>query len=128
MSTQTTLQRPGFGLPLEQMPGWGQRNSKNERFPHAIADFFATEGVTCREQRMLDFVNQITDKPGWWEKVHNEAILARWREEACGNEDQQRTSAAHLNKNCFDYVSTRRSRVWVSMEFCDSSNLIRGWK
>lgn len=78
---------------------------KKERFPHAIADFFATASVTCREQRMLDFVNQITDKSGWWEKVYNQEILARWRNEVCGSEEQQRTSADHLDVKCFDFVS-----------------------
>ncbi|TKA75081.1 hypothetical protein B0A55_05593 [Friedmanniomyces simplex] len=106
MTSQPTLQRPGFGLPLDAMPRWRTfvdgKPTKPERFPHAISDFFAIEGVTCREQRMLDFINQVTDKPRWWEKVHDEAVLARWRGEACGTEEQQRTSGAHLDGKCFD--------------------------
>ena len=53
---------------------------------------------------MLDFVNQITDKPRWWEKVHDEVIVGRWRAEACGNEEQQRLSDKHLDGKCFEYV------------------------
>ncbi|KAK0256159.1 hypothetical protein LTR35_018283, partial [Friedmanniomyces endolithicus] len=99
------LLRPAFGLPLEQIPEWNRSpwSNKKERFPHAIADFFAIASVTCREQRMLDFVNQITDKSRWWEKVYNQEILARWRSEVCGSEEQQRTSADHLDIKCFDF-------------------------
>ncbi|KAK3068378.1 hypothetical protein LTR53_014111 [Teratosphaeriaceae sp. CCFEE 6253] len=103
MDPLPTLKRPGFGLPLEQMPLVWDRSGKKERFPHAIADYFAIDGVTLREQRMLDFINQISDKPRWWEKIEDREILARWRDEACGTEGQQRTSSAHLNAESFDY-------------------------
>ncbi|KAK5715592.1 hypothetical protein LTR15_010237 [Elasticomyces elasticus] len=99
----STIQRPGFGLPVDAMPKWLGTRKKSGRFPHAIADFFSVEGVTRREQRMLDFINQITDKPRWWEKVDNEEILSRWRIEACGTAEQQRTSPDHLDAKCFDY-------------------------
>ncbi|KAK3654141.1 hypothetical protein LTR56_004195 [Elasticomyces elasticus] len=97
------LQLPGLGLPLDAMPKWRGTRNKSERFPHAIADFFSVDGVTRREQRMLDFINQITDKPQWWEKVRDEEILSRWRIEACGTAEQQRTSPDHLDAKCFDY-------------------------
>lgn len=95
---------PGFGLPLDHMPKW-KRDGEKLRFPHAIADFFAIEGVTCREQRMLDFINQITDKPRWTEKIYDETIVGRWRVEACGTREQQETSDQHLSEKCSDYVS-----------------------
>jgi len=104
MSLEQRLKRPGFGLPLQQMPEW-HRDGNKERFPHAIADFFATSGITVRELRMLDFMNQITDKPRWWVKMNDGEIVARWRNEACGSEEQQRHSGDHLDKGCFDYVS-----------------------
>lgn len=104
------LKRPGFGLPLEHLPKWTRpsrdQQTENARFPHAIADFFATSGVTLREQRMLDFINQVTDKPKWWEKILDEGVVANWRAEACGTENEQRTSARHLDQKSFDYVST----------------------
>jgi hypothetical protein len=103
------IQRPGSGLPLEDMPTWEDGAEDNRRFPHAIADFFSTQGVTLREQRMLEFISQVTDKPSWWEKINNPEIVARWREEACGTEEQQRTSSDHLDHNSFDYVRTHPS-------------------
>lgn len=106
-----SLKRPGFGLPLEHLPPWTRpgpdQKTKNTRFPHAIADFFATAGVSLREQRMLDFINQVTDKPKWWEKIRDENIVLRWRVEACGDEVEQRTSARHLDMKSFDYVSAQ---------------------
>jgi len=50
-------------------------------------------------------MNQITDKPRWWVKMNDGEIVARWRNEACGSEEQQRHSGDHLDKGCFDYVS-----------------------
>ncbi|EKG09891.1 hypothetical protein MPH_13098 [Macrophomina phaseolina MS6] len=73
---------PGFGLPLDTLPSWSVEHNK-DRFPHAIADFFASEGITVRERRMLDFVTRITDKPEWDRKVFDEAIVAKWKTEAC---------------------------------------------
>lgn len=110
-----SLKRPGFGLPLEFQPSWTRpqpgKPNENVRFPHAISDFFATTGVALREQRMLDMISQITDKPRWWEKIRDEDIVAKWRVEACGTVEQQRYSAQHLDLKCFEYVSTTGADV-----------------
>lgn len=108
------IKLPGFGLPIDEMPKWWRDKEKN-RFPHAIADFFATHGVTRREQRMLDFVNQITDKPRWTGKIHDEQIVAKWRDEACGTKEQQEWNDQFLSEKCFNYVGSHRvilSRDW----------------
>lgn len=51
------IRLPGFGLEVDFLPDW----KLGERFPHAIADSLASEGVTIRERRMLEFITQITD-------------------------------------------------------------------
>ncbi|KAK8038343.1 hypothetical protein PG994_015110 [Apiospora phragmitis] len=77
------IQLPGFGLPMQvppnssyapaqYLPSWSRDAGKSNRYPHAIADYFASGGITERELRMLDFVNQITEKPDWHRKVFNE--------------------------------------------------------
>ena len=105
MSSEQKTKLPGFGLPLDYLPLWDRLlEENNERFPHAIADFFATEGITCREQRMLEFINQITDKPWWTEKIYDEKIVSKWRTEACGTRQQQETSDQHLSEKCFEFV------------------------
>lgn len=101
MSSQSRLKRPGFGLPLDDMPNAPVVRGKRLRFPHAISEDFVVSGVTLREKAMLEFVNQISDKPRWWEKVHDETIVARWRSE-CGTEEQQRYEARCLDQKCFD--------------------------
>ena len=60
-SDEDRVKLPGFGLPLTELPVWSQRIEEMERFPHAIVDQLASDGVTVRERRMLEFVNQITD-------------------------------------------------------------------
>lgn len=98
MPSQQRLQRPGFGLPL------AHGILEEGGFPHAITDYFATTGVTFREMAMLDFVNQITDKPRWTEKIYDEQIVQKWRAE-CGTEEQQKYEARCLDQKCFNYVS-----------------------
>ncbi|KAK3904108.1 hypothetical protein C8A05DRAFT_13993 [Staphylotrichum tortipilum] len=72
-----TKQLPGLGLPIDH------EDKRGTTFPLAVGlDPWDSKGVTLREQRMLDFVSQITDKPGWELKVFDEEIVSRWRAEA----------------------------------------------
>lgn len=70
-----------------------------------------------REQTMLDFVSQITDKPRWTEKIHDDTVVDKWRQEACGTQKQQEFSDAHLSVACFDFVSARRIPRAIAMTF-----------
>jgi hypothetical protein len=55
------IRLPGFGLEKDYLPEWSRSDDEWARFPHAIADTLASSGVTIRERRMLEFINQITD-------------------------------------------------------------------
>ena len=101
--SEPRLRRPGFGRPVTYQPEIG-----DGRFQHAIGDCFATTGVTLREISILNFVNQITDKPRWWDKMHDEGIVERWRNER-GSEEQQKYDPRFLDQKSFDYVSGRLS-------------------
>jgi hypothetical protein len=56
-----TIRLPGFGVEVDFLPDWKRGDDEWKRFPHAIADSLASEGVTIRERRMLEFITQITD-------------------------------------------------------------------
>ncbi|KAH7066433.1 hypothetical protein BKA63DRAFT_161543 [Paraphoma chrysanthemicola] len=73
------IKLPGFGLPHDS---WNVEDSCDD-----ILDLSAVEGwqhdvLTIRERCMLFFINEITDKPDWFRKVHDEQILAKWKQEA----------------------------------------------
>lgn len=83
--TDTTVDDPRVKLPgfgLLRIHGWGFDDVK---FPHALQNDGRgrlSNGVFLRERRMLDFIGTITDKPEWARKVDDDAIVAKWREEA----------------------------------------------
>ena len=98
MATSTTKQFPGLGLPIDH-EGKGLTI-----FPLAIGDQpWTSNGVTLREQRMLDFISQITDKPDWEVKVFDEDIVSRWRAEA-DSRPEELDGDVHLSREMFDFV------------------------
>lgn len=99
---QARITLPGFGLPLDDLLRWARDDNK-ERFPHAISDYFATDGLTVRERRMLDFINKITDKPEWDSKVFDDDIVSKWRTEACRYDES--LGDEYLSNAMFNYVS-----------------------
>ncbi|KAI0116506.1 hypothetical protein GGR51DRAFT_546020 [Nemania sp. FL0031] len=78
------LELPGFGMPLDQPPTIG-----NNYFLHALSSRFESVGLKLREVRMMEFMNQITDKPEWERKVFDENIVNAWRDEAMGSKAQE---------------------------------------
>jgi hypothetical protein len=101
MAVPTKKQFPGFGLPVEHDGG-----PLPTMFPLAVGEsLWASNGVSLREQRMLDFVNQITDKPDWEVKVFDEDIVSRWRAEADGRSTSEGLGGdVYLSKEMFDFV------------------------
>ncbi|KAK4221203.1 hypothetical protein QBC38DRAFT_139315 [Podospora fimiseda] len=90
---QTSKKFPGFGLPVEHFAG--------RCFPHAVAKSWGSSGVTTRELRMLGFINQITDKPNWEDKVFDDEIVSRWRAEADAHETVD--GDIYMSKEMFDF-------------------------
>jgi hypothetical protein len=73
------LKVPGFGLPLGYMP------PNDQRFPVLIGvDSYDWKAATLliREVCMLKFVEEVTNKVQWWEKVFNPEIADKWKHEA----------------------------------------------
>ncbi|KAI0875172.1 hypothetical protein GGS24DRAFT_500123 [Hypoxylon argillaceum] len=88
------LELPGFGKPLTEPP-----SPEKNYFLHALwhGRRFESAGLKQREVRMMQFMNDITDKPGWEHKVFDEGIVNRWREEAMGPQLQ----GTHLDGDVF---------------------------
>ncbi|KAI1322089.1 hypothetical protein F5Y16DRAFT_387533 [Xylariaceae sp. FL0255] len=104
------LRLPGFGKSLKDAP--------SEMFVHALAGSrhqFKSEGLKLREVRMMAFMNQITDKPRWEEKVFDETIVARWREEAMSPEAQASMNLdgdVYMSEEMFEYcIKELRDKV-----------------
>lgn len=74
-SGEVPLDVPGFNTPLtwETVP--------EDRFAHGV-NYFKQQRLVQVEIAMLAVMDGITDKPGWQEKVVNEAIVEKWRAEA----------------------------------------------
>jgi hypothetical protein len=78
------LERPGVGLPLETYFFTTEQGKKAKLrrgvFPSAVCEW-TSNTPTVRETGMLWFMNHVTDKPNWWEKVYDEEILQKWKKE-----------------------------------------------
>ncbi|KAI1418445.1 hypothetical protein F5Y13DRAFT_149182 [Hypoxylon sp. FL1857] len=95
------LKLPGFGLPVDHEPP----DTLAYCFFHALWGFrcFKSEGLKLREIRMMNFMNQITNKPNWEEKVFNETIVANWREEAKSAPSEGLDGDVFFSDAMFDY-------------------------
>ncbi|GAW15293.1 hypothetical protein ANO14919_047020 [Xylariales sp. No.14919] len=87
MTGNTRLKLPGFGRSLEEF----DTGPEAKYCLHALWDKFQflSSGVTLREVRMMEFMNQITDKPEWERKVFDEGIVNKWHEETMGARSQE---------------------------------------
>jgi hypothetical protein len=91
----TIKEFPGLGLPIEF--------EKTALVPLAVDGSWLSWGIALREMRMLDFIGQITDKPGWEHKVFDEEIVSRWRAETDARPLVD--GDVYLSKPMFDFVS-----------------------
>ncbi|TFA99926.1 hypothetical protein CCMA1212_008338 [Trichoderma ghanense] len=79
MQALAGLNVPGFGLPLGYMP------PEEDRSPVLIGvDGYDWKAATLliREVCMLKFMEELTNKPQWWEKVWDVDIVEKWKQEA----------------------------------------------
>nr|OQO19162.1 hypothetical protein B0A51_13282 [Rachicladosporium sp. CCFEE 5018] len=74
-SGKVHLNVPGAGCPIEA------ELDISERFRHGVNDF-RQDRLAAREIAMLAVMDAITDKESWTDKVYDEAIVAKWRDEA----------------------------------------------
>ncbi|RAK95595.1 DUF4246 domain-containing protein [Aspergillus ibericus CBS 121593] len=113
---------PGFGQPLKTNLPLIDSEGKRRRFPHAICDTCNGVGISLRERRMLELINQITDKPEWDRKVFDEEIVSKWRSEACVWRAELRED--YLSAAMFDYcVQELRDKA----TYFQASHMVSVW-
>ncbi|KAF9519029.1 hypothetical protein BS47DRAFT_1388453 [Hydnum rufescens UP504] len=109
-SESLSLDLPGFNMPLNFMPDeakfWNVAKELihrgNGRTRNRFYDWespFTEPGlplITLRELRMLQFMNQITDKPDWVVKVFDHDVASKWRNEAL-------SSPEYMSEKMVDY-------------------------
>jgi len=89
---------PGFGLPVD----YG--NDSPVRLPTALDGGWSSAGVTLREKRMMDFIDKITDKPGWDTKIFDDEIVKKWFSEAHELPATSDGDLWHYSQEMWDFV------------------------
>jgi len=100
MAISTMVQYPGVGLPLRhflQIP-----KEEGETFfrmgAHKTCVGAETPMLPFREVAMLLLMDRLTDKPNWHEKVFDDAIVAKWRQEALTQPEESLRAAVLMDK------------------------------
>ncbi|KAF2122175.1 hypothetical protein BDV96DRAFT_563037 [Lophiotrema nucula] len=95
------LKVPGFGQPidLELQGSWQSFWPITWRFRHGANDFSA-DRMTAREIAMLKFMDTVTDKKRWEQKVFDEHIVEKWRAEVGTFADEL------VSEKAFDWCMT----------------------
>jgi hypothetical protein len=79
-----------FATPVPVPYTWVEHDPKRfsastNTFPMGVdEDRWMSNTITVRERAMLWFMNEITDKPEWWRKVNDDAVVAKWKAELDG--------------------------------------------
>lgn len=71
---------PGFGLPLRYL--WEQCDGHYPIGAHNGCPGAQSDMLQVRELAMLAVMESLTDKEEWHQKVFDEGIVSKWREEA----------------------------------------------
>ncbi len=118
-----TVQLPGLRLPIDFMPprdkhfpvlvGLGTRDSYGIP-PSKDWDYRAVT-LLLREACMLKLMEELSNKPEWWAKVHNEDIVAKWKAEALAMDWDAFHQFADFTPQMFDAVSFSASSSVLSL-------------
>ncbi|KAI1443891.1 hypothetical protein F5Y02DRAFT_419591 [Annulohypoxylon stygium] len=92
---------PGFGLPVERKRN--ERFSVRNGFDHPYILYAAGPRLTNREIRMMEFMNQITDKPNWVEDIFDNSIVDVWQKEVNSMPTDKCKGDVFFSKDMFDY-------------------------
>lgn len=69
---------------------------------------FTSSLLPLREVAMMDIIEKITDKPDWHQKVFDEEIVGKWKEEAMAVPDDIWVKAAAAPGSQWDVMRRRK--------------------
>ncbi|GLB36554.1 putative protein of unknown function (DUF4246) [Lyophyllum shimeji] len=88
------VELPGFELPLNFFPESEDPSEDHPLFSNALDQDDMSNGraqlplTTLREFRMMQLIDQLTDKPDWHKKIFDETIVAKWKAEVLSEDDE----------------------------------------
>jgi hypothetical protein len=87
---------PGFGMPIDYDPFY--ELSRQGAFKHGCTFQGSQQRLTVRELAMLEFMNAVTDKVEWTEKLHMPGVVQKWKAEVLEQSD------GLIDEAVFDYL------------------------
>lgn len=101
------MELPGLGLPLDFMRGYEKQFPVLVQLGSNPYEVYRFRAVTLlmREASMLKLLGDLTDKPEWWRKVHDEVIAGKWKAEALSMDWDALHPYADFTPRMFDAVS-----------------------
>lgn len=113
---------PGFGLPLRNWE-W----SNYGFYPigsHHNAYGSESEIIPVRELAVMDVLEKLTDKPDWHQKVFDDEIVAKWRNEALAIPDQHFWHLATAAKSQYWTHDDDRLELHDDRQSCILENIL----
>src|SRR5690242_9924231 len=76
---------PGVNLSLRDHLGFDKHGGGIPGYPIGFPEYPRSDSAVLqmREVAMMMLMDTLTDKPNWHDKVFDDAIVAKWRAEAC---------------------------------------------
>lgn len=101
---------PGVNLPLRHLDQGGRHGVDFYRLGSFKGAMHArSELLQVREVAMLILMDRLTDKPNWHEKVFDDAIVAKWRNEALTQPEDDLHREIVAGK--YDIKKPKRTRI-----------------
>ncbi|CAK7268113.1 hypothetical protein SEPCBS57363_002931 [Sporothrix epigloea] len=104
---------PGFGLSLSA--GWDRNKSKFPRAFDGHGRGKLSRGLTQREQRMLEFMDDFTSDRDWTHNLYNKKLMQKWRFSTRWDE-RVMDRDDYLSDEMFDYCIKELKEKAVRLE------------
>ena len=110
---------PGVDIPLRHFPQEYGKEGKTFFPMGAHSSCIGAESplLPVREVAMMILMDRLSDKPGWHEKVFDEAIVAKWGDEALTQPEDGLYETIMLGKSLEELPKLVRCRIMSEAAF-----------